>query len=164
MAPTRCSAPHGSGPQAAAHSSGSAAGFEPQPHSGHPSPRFVVQPGCRHDICQPTGSEQDSVCSGNGWQWGPGTSVSGMTTVHTSCTMFCQPASSSMAASITHTCFPVGRPGAPCYLLPVREPMKHSPWESGWSGLGWGSSQGKHLLNVPLGRSHHPSRSPSATA
>lgn len=56
--------------------------------------------------------------------WGPDTSVSGMTTVHTSCTMFCQPASSSMAASITHTCFPVGRaqslPAAPCHLLPMK--------------------------------------------
>lgn len=78
-----------------------------------------------------------------------------MTTVHTSWTMFCQPASSSMAASMTHTCFPVGRPqslpAAPCHLLPVREPRKHSPRESGWSDLGWERSRGSFCLAVPLG-------------
>lgn len=95
------------------------------------------------------GSRMQSAV-GMGWQWGPDTSVTGMTTVHTSCTMFCQPASRSMAASITHTCFPVERPPVTAgSILPLatRDPMKHSPWERGWSGLGWGNSQGEHLLN-----------------
>lgn len=54
-------------------------------------------------------SRKLSAVGSDGAEWGSDTSDSGMTTVHTSCTIFCQPASSSIAASITHRVFPVGK-------------------------------------------------------